>query len=747
MAYRDLNEQHPKIKQPRKVKDRLRSHQLTCVAAMKELEKNRYIIIDPTQDSDFVKDLQYMLARRTLISDSLMTLRTNTAILADKVGSGKTHIIYSLLACTKRPISDDYVLCGQNHISINVMNDKQAVRTNLIVLPHNIVNQWVEVSERTKLSTIVFSMESDFDILFDSEELPDGHEDTKRDKSFYNNYNSVTGVIYRKYRNKVTKKTLVKERIDDILENTRIILLNIKRYKTFSEYFENIYWSRLIIDEIVSIGLPGGFNEIGSFNWLITATPRSIRSGSCGRYLSSVFGHISAILPYFIVKNNDEYVEKSQTLPDPDVYMITSKLPASMDRVKDLIPPDILKMINAGDVSGATKALNCDIDTDENIFEVLTNTTKTELHNKKNELKFVSRTRVVGKQEIEKKQKKMAALQMAIDSLKYKIDTIKERIELAKTEICFICADTFKAPTIMECCNNVFCLECLLQALRDGNHKCPYCRSVVTNKKYHVIKYEAKKNKKREKKKKKKKEDVDTDTGVIFKECEKTKVLKHLLKYVSTNHKSPRIIIFSDYNSTFDSLIKIFADLDLQYAKLAGTPATINKTVTRFELGEINIIMTESKNYGSGMNLQCADYIILYHRMGDDLETQVIGRAQRYGRKDKLKIFYLVNENESKNTNVTQDVIHIHNQNALSYISHPNDYFEAAYGSDSDNDDVDDDDVVDEDEEEVEDSDSDDDDDSEEEMKNETPESSESSELSDIELMIDGDDQSDTSSD
>ena len=56
--------------------------------------------------------------------------------------------------------------------------------------------------------------------------------------------------------------------------------------------------------------------------------------------------------------------------------------------------------------------------------------------------------------------------------------------------------------------------------------------------------------------------------------------------------------------------------------------------------------MLNAVNYGSGLNLQSATDIIIYHELNNELETQVIGRAQRLGRKEGLNVYYLFHENE-----------------------------------------------------------------------------------------------------
>ena len=54
-----------------------------------------------------------------------------------------------------------------------------------------------------------------------------------------------------------------------------------------------------------------------------------------------------------------------------------------------------------------------------------------------------------------------------------------------------------------------------------------------------------------------------------------------------------------------------------------------------------------AKNFGAGMNLQCATDIIMYHRFSKEMEEQIIGRGQRLGREGTLNVYYLIHDNES----------------------------------------------------------------------------------------------------
>jgi ERCC4-related helicase len=69
-----------------------------------------------------------------------------------------------------------------------------------------------------------------------------------------------------------------------------------------------------------------------------------------------------------------------------------------------------------------------------------------------------------------------------------------------------------------------------------------------------------------------------------------------------------------------------------------------------FTNGTINVVMMNAKHYGSGLNLQMATDVIIYHEMAKELEIQVIGRAQRLGRSSSLNVHYLLHENERCNS-------------------------------------------------------------------------------------------------
>ena len=80
-----------------------------------------------------------------------------------------------------------------------------------------------------------------------------------------------------------------------------------------------------------------------------------------------------------------------------------------------------------------------------------------------------------------------------------------------------------------------------------------------------------------------------------------------------------------------------------------GQGSVISSKVNSFKEdspNSIKALMLNSNYFGSGLNLENATDLIIYHNMNEELTQQVIGRAQRPGRKNKLNIYVLCYENE-----------------------------------------------------------------------------------------------------
>src|SRR5579863_533238 len=124
MSYHSLDETSKTIKQPdgfKKVK--LRPHQLTSIAAMRDLETESSIVIDkPDISSGLYSIVRLRISDINEFTGSTYVIETNTAILADKVGSGKTYMIIGLILSQKVPPIHDRFILGTDHYAIKMMS-------------------------------------------------------------------------------------------------------------------------------------------------------------------------------------------------------------------------------------------------------------------------------------------------------------------------------------------------------------------------------------------------------------------------------------------------------------------------------------------------------------------------------------------------------------------------------------------------------------------------------------------------
>ena len=109
-----------------------------------------------------------------------------------------------------------------------------------------------------------------------------------------------------------------------------------------------------------------------------------------------------------------------------------------------------------------------------------------------------------------------------------------------------------------------------------------------------------------------------------------------------------KVIICSSYIRIFNDIKYLLNNYNIKYKELDdGNIYSINKSINEYNYGNINVLLLNSNLFGCGLNLQCTTDIVFLHKTDIELEKQIIGRAQRIGRKDNLNIWYLMHQNEN----------------------------------------------------------------------------------------------------
>jgi hypothetical protein len=105
-------------------------------------------------------------------------------------------------------------------------------------------------------------------------------------------------------------------------------------------------------------------------------------------------------------------------------------------------------------------------------------------------------------------------------------------------------------------------------------------------------------------------------------------------------------IAFESDGSLDRWLSPLLNSLGIQWRFLKGNHNTTAAIEREYRHGDIDLLLVNTKNYGSGLNCENTTDVILMHKFDSDIEHQVVGRAQRMGRTAPLNVWYMVFDNE-----------------------------------------------------------------------------------------------------
>lgn len=468
-------------------------------------------------------------------------------------------------------------------------------------------------------------------------------------------------------------------------EKNDVILVSATYWNLFSLYLNRDKYTvnRLIIDECNAIKGNRLVEVQRGFTWLITSSIQSMMtsSGYVWKQVQHPIGYnyntkertinstgfiMTMIKELYENKrenykiyliNRPEYIEASMTLPELKTILVISKDNANIQVLQGVVSHDVLQMLNAGDISGVISKLDVAVSDESNVIEMVTRKYQDDLKVKEYELQIA-----IGNPKYNPNDETISIInkRVAIADLKRKIACIEERVK--EVENCPICYDDFTNPAITPCCSNKFCLNCIAAAL-NSKSVCPMCKSELVLKNLLVISDKTKAEmiiEQEEKEKNKKQTTINqVKTSTYDTQIEELRVnalefnkYENMDKIFTLNkdNQVKKYLIFTEYESTLNSkLTSILDKHGLTYSHIRGTGASITNMVETYRKQDdtINVLLINSKYFGSGLNLENTSDIIILHKMQADIEMQVIGRAHRYGRKDSLRVWKLYYQNEA----------------------------------------------------------------------------------------------------
>lgn len=419
---------------------------------------------------------------------------------------------------------------------------------------------------------------------------------------------------------KVIKITTNKLIAETNVNNYDVVLVSPTMYNNLIAKYFNFAWKRFIFDEPGHLKISSMRHVVAGFIWFITATPNSIlyKHRACRRsFMYDIFkDYYYGQLEFMTIKNDDEFVKNSYQMPLTKNIYYKCHNPI-YNTIKDFVASSITNMISAGNIQDAIKALGGN--TTDNITELVKKIKTEEIEILEAKMKI-----------FEIRNRDTKPLEDKIQSLQTQINEIDMRYNELLTGDCSICFDKIRKPVLEPNCQNIFCGSCFLEWLKTKN-SCPLCRVEIKTEKLTYINTDGNFLK-------------DEDEKKTEEEIPKTKI--ETVVQIIKDKPNGKFILFSGWDNTFDSIRKVLMENDISFTEIKGSITTREKSIQKFKNGEIKVIFLNSNNNGSGINLQEASDLIIYHDMTDNIITQIVGRANRIGRQEPLTIHYLKNNSD-----------------------------------------------------------------------------------------------------
>jgi hypothetical protein len=616
----EIDEDAPRASQPDKILLQLKDHQLACLYKAMMMEKTGKINYDVKNNIhlNIQNNNRYYHGTNTNIKDSV-TVNTNIGILGDIVGYGKTLTALSLIAAS--PLSDIHInpqhnvsYCSSRNYSYlsytttnnNMLQTNNIINSTLVVVPRGpVYTQWLKcIQENTTLKCLAIDS-----LTFIKKHMPEYKDNNYQEIiDYFNQYDVV----------------LIKNTTLDVLMNYYI---NISEIDSLTRFPFIRRWKRVMIDEAhdISSKIPLLYYE---FIWLISGTYENILSIS--RSYNNILHHIRDAVNYdtinlVLVKGKKEFVRNSFRIPAPIEKFYMCKFNARINAIRNFISPEIMEKINANDITGAVRDLGGKSETEDSVIELITKEIKKDIHNKEREREYVSGLDLAE----DVKASRLRNIDAEIVANKKKLEDLMQRLSEMSSKTCAICMFEMENPILLKCTHS-YCGVCIVKWL-EKNMNCPECRTKIEMKNLIAIKKDGEEVN----------QIVDASVaagdGLLSKEDTLLKIIKE--------NPDGKYLVFSKYDSGFFKLMQTLNSHQISCSELKGNTSHMNNVLQSFKAGNIKVILLNTYFAGSGIDISYATDVILYHSMGLE-KYQAIGRAQRVGRTDVLKIHHLCYEHE-----------------------------------------------------------------------------------------------------
>lgn len=599
-----INRDYPNASQPDDIIIKLKEHQLKMLNKCLDIENNP-IVVGNSNDN------------------LIRSIDTKIGIIGDSVGSGKSLCCLSLVTKSFTNFPDIECISFTELFKVSASINKTHYKNiNILVVPHNVFIQWKKYIEQfTKIETEFIRCTKD-------------RKDVKFDKKLI----LVSSTQYNDFAITCNEKRYHFSRVF-FDEADSIIITNCQKINARFYWFITSSINNLLNPQGIN-SLGWGYDTNGRYVFIPSANPiPGIRRKG---FIKNTFVGLrdNIYRKHIFLKNSDELIKESFKLPDYKIFKIICKNSTILNVLNNLVSESVQQMICAGDIEGAIRSMNIETTDETNLIKVIANSLYNDIENKKIDLDAIIKKNYQDKQ---RQQDAIIRVNKEIIDLQTKIDNIYERIKDSNMDPITFCE--IENKTIIKCCMQVFDFESITIYITSTNSpKCPMCRTPITKESLTILDNDDINDDINDDG-----EETKEEENVEFKSMDHDKLAN--LVYILENkiENNARLIIFSKYDATYDNLISILEKKNIICKQMKGQATSINKTIEWYKdtsTDELKVLFLNAKHAGSGLNLENTTDMIIFHKMNEELETQLVGRAQRFGRTSSLNVYQLHYEDE-----------------------------------------------------------------------------------------------------
>jgi hypothetical protein len=185
---------------------------------------------------------------------------------------------------------------------------------------------------------------------------------------------------------------------------------------------------------------------------------------------------------------------------------------------------------------------------------------------------------------------------------------------------CMICLEQAEYPTIVNCCNNIYCGKCILMNMI-MHKKCPTCREVLNISNICCL------------------QELSTADSIV------TKSKMEICLDLFQQHKNGKFIVYSSFDNIYYQLFEEIDKLGLKAERIENNLFSMLRTWKNYEEGKTNILFVSNVDLIRGISLTTTSHLIFYHEPSSyELKQVLLHSAQRIGRQDEVTLVHLNSE-------------------------------------------------------------------------------------------------------